>query len=64
MKNHKKRALAVNLKALSARMFYSSEIIKENYGKDAVNAIQLAGAAGKTKEWADEIMKEIDEDGS
>jgi hypothetical protein len=63
MKDHKKMLLAVNLKALAARMFYNSEMIKENYGKDSVNAIDLADAGEVVKTWADGILKEIKTDG-
>lgn len=63
MKDLKKKEIAVNLKALSGGMFYSSEKIKELYGKDAVNAVELAGAAKQVLEWANDILKEIKTDG-
>ena len=60
MKDLKKREIAINLKALSARMFYSSETIKEIYGKEAANAHELSGAAKQVLGWSRDILKELE----
>lgn len=59
MKDLKKKEMVANLKALAARMFYTSEKLKEVYGKKFENAKQLAGAAGQVVKWANDILKEI-----
>ena len=59
MKDLKKKEMVANLKALAAKMFYTSEKLKEIYGKNFENAKQLAGAAGQVVSWANDILKEI-----